>query len=168
MNTDRIEKEVLIRATLDRVWHAISDAKQFGSWFGVSFDGPFTTGARLTGRLCPTTVDEEIAQRQKACDGIEFEILVDCVDPMKKISFRWHPCAVDPAVDYSKEPTTLVVFELRQVDGGVLLNVSESGFDQIPLARRAKAFEANDSGWTIQMELIQRYLAARQLESTAS
>jgi uncharacterized protein YndB with AHSA1/START domain len=158
MNTDRIDKEILIRATLDRVWHALSDATQFGTWFGVSFNGPFTKGARLTARLCPTTEDEEIAQRQKAYEGTEFEFLVDSIDPKKKISFRWHPYAIEAGVDYSKEPMTLIVFKIREVDGGVVMNVSESGFDQIPIARRAKAFMANDGGWTIQMGLIQRYL----------
>jgi hypothetical protein len=78
---------------------------------------------------------------------------------MRRISFRWHPFAVEPGVDYTTEPTTLIVFELQEVTGGILLKISESGFDQIPLARRAKAWEANDGGWTMQTKLIQKYLA---------
>jgi hypothetical protein len=78
---------------------------------------------------------------------------------MRSISFRWHPYALEPGVDYAKEPTTLIVFELQEVFGGTLLTISESGFDQIPLARRARAFSANDSGWTMQTKLIEKYLA---------
>ncbi|HWG59216.1 MAG TPA: SRPBCC family protein [Candidatus Acidoferrales bacterium] len=158
MSTDRIEKEVLLHATLERVWEAISDSNQFGAWFGVAFDGPFVEGARLTGRIVPTTVDEEVARLQKPHAGKAFEFLVDRIEQMQRISFRWHPFAVDASVDYSKEPTTLIVFELREVPSGVLLAISESGFDQIPLARRAQAFAANDGGWTMQTKLIAKYL----------
>ena len=159
MNTDRIEKKILLHATRERVWQAISDSKQFGIWFGVAFDGPFAEGARLTGRIVPTTVDSEVAKLQKPHAGMAFEFAVDRIEPMRRFSFRWHPFAVEPSVDYSKEPTTLIVFELQEVSGGTLLTISESGFDQIPLARRAKAFAANDGGWTMQTKLIERYLA---------
>ena len=159
MNTDRIEKEILLHAPLERVWHAISDAKQFGAWFGVAFDGPFADGARLTGKIVPTTVDEEVAKLQQPHAGMAFEFIVDRIEPMRSIAFRWHPFAVDAGVDYSKEPTTLILFELREMPDGVLLTISESGFDQLPVARRAKAFEANDGGWTMQTRLIEKYLA---------
>jgi len=82
---------------------------------------------------------------------------------MRKFSFRWHPYAVDPGVDYSKEPTTLIVFELQEISGGTLLTISESGFDQIPLERRAKAFAANDAGWVMQVKLIEKYLAMQHV-----
>jgi uncharacterized protein YndB with AHSA1/START domain len=159
MNTDRIEKKIVLRAPCERVWHAVSDAGEFGRWFGVAFDGPFAAGARLAGRIVPTSVDGEIANLQRPYEGKPFEILVVRVEPMRRFSFRWHPYAVDPGVDYSKEPTTLVVFELQEVSGGTLLTISESGFDKIPLARRAKAFAANDGGWTMQTKLIETYLA---------
>ena len=95
-DTDRIEKKVLLHAPRERVWHAISDAKRFGSWFGV---------------------------------------------------------------DYSKEQATLVTFELAEAAGGTMLTVTESGFDRIPLERRAKAFAANEQGWSAQLKLIEKYLA---------
>lgn len=136
MNTDRIEKKILLRATCERVWQAISDSEQFGIWFGVAFDGRFAEGARLTGRIVPTTVDPEVARLQKPHAGMAFEFAVDRIEPMRRFSFRWHPFAVEPSVDYSKEPTTLIVFELQEVSGGTLLTISESGFDQIPLARK--------------------------------
>jgi uncharacterized protein YndB with AHSA1/START domain len=162
MNTDRIEKRILLRAPRERVWRAISDARQFGLWFGVAFDGPFVAGARLTGRIVPTTVDAEVAKLQEPHAGTRFEIAVDRIEPMRRFSFRWHPYAVESGVDYSQEPMTLVLFELEEAEGGTLLTISESGFDRIPLARRAKAFSANDGGWTKQTELIEKYLAMRQ------
>ena len=159
MSTDRIEKKILLHASPARVWQAISDAEAFGRWFGVRFDGPFAAGARLTGRIVPTTVDADVAKLQKPHEGKAFEFVVDRIEPMRRFSFRWHPYAVEPGVDYSKEPTTLVVFALEDVPGGTLLTISESGFDQIPLARRAAAFKANDGGWAAQARLIEKYLA---------
>jgi uncharacterized protein YndB with AHSA1/START domain len=157
--TDRIEKKILLRAPCERVWLAISDAKQFGHWFGVDFDGAFVPGARLTGRIVPTRVDAEVARSQQPYTGMPFEFVVDRVEPMRLFSFRWHPFAIDPAVDYSKEPATLVVFELQEVAGGTMLTITESGFDRIPLKRRAKAFAANDQGWQAQTKLVEKYLA---------
>jgi uncharacterized protein YndB with AHSA1/START domain len=162
MNIDRIEKKILLHAPCKRVWHAISDSGQFGNWFGIAFDGPFVAGARLTGRIVPTRVDTEIAKLQRPHEGLAFELFVDCIEPVRRFSFSWHPYAVEPGIDYSKEPTTLVVFELEEVSGGTLLTISESGFDQIPLARRAKALAANDSGWAMQTRLIEKYIALQQ------
>jgi uncharacterized protein YndB with AHSA1/START domain len=158
-NTDRIEKKVLLRAPRERVWRAISDSRQFGSWFGVEFHDPFVAGTAITGKIVPTTVDAEVAARQKPYEGHRFEFLVDRIEPMRVFSFRWHPFAMEKDVDYSKEPTTLVAFELEEAPGGTMLKVTESGFDRIPLERRANAFAANEGGWTAQMKLIEKYLA---------
>src|SRR5438034_865037 len=111
-NTDRIEQKALLRAPRERVWRAISDSKQFGSWFGVRFDGPFVAGKSIDGRIEPTTVDPEVAKLQAPHKGTRFEVAVDLIDPMRTFSFRWHPYAIEPKVDYSKEHATLVVFEL--------------------------------------------------------
>lgn len=158
MSTDRIEKKIVLRAPLDRVWRAISDAKQFGSWFGAAFDGPFEQRARATGKIVPTTADPEVAKMQEPHRGKPFEFLVDRIEPPHRISFRWHPYAIEPGVDYSREPMTTIVFELTEVPEGVELTVSESGFDRIPLARRAEAFKANEGGWEHQTRLIAKYL----------
>jgi Activator of Hsp90 ATPase homolog 1-like protein len=82
------------------------------------------------------------------------------MEPLRTFSFRWHPAAIDPAVDYSAEPTTLVVFRLEEVQGGTQLTVVESGFDGIPLERRTLAFRLNDGGWAAQMLSIERHVAA--------
>jgi uncharacterized protein YndB with AHSA1/START domain len=159
--TDRIEKKVLLRATRERVWRAISDAKQFGVWFGVEFDGPFVASAVLTGKIVPTQVDAEIAKAQEPHAGAPFECRVERIEAMSHFSFRWHPYAIDRSADYSKEPTTLVAFDLEEAEGGTLLRITESGFDRIPLERRAQAFTSNDAGWTAQADLIAKYLAQR-------
>jgi uncharacterized protein YndB with AHSA1/START domain len=157
--TDRIEKKVVLQAPRERVWRAISDAGEFGAWFGVAFNGAFAAGARLTGRVTPTRVDAEVARSQEPYAGKTFEIVVDRIEPMRLLSFRWHPFAVEPGVDYTNEPSTLVVFELQEAAGGTLLTITESGFDRIPLERRAQAFTANDQGWAAQTRLIEKYLA---------
>jgi uncharacterized protein YndB with AHSA1/START domain len=159
MNTDRIEKKVLLKAPLARVWSAVSDARQFGSWFGMTFEGPFVAGAPARGRITLTTVDPEVARLQKPYEGYAFSIQVERIEPMRRFAFRWHPYAVDTGKDYSKEPTTLVSFELEEAEGGTLLTITESGFDRIPLARRAQAFAANEGGWTHQCSNIEKYLA---------
>jgi len=156
---NRIEKRVLLRASLARTWQALTDAREFGRWFGVRFDGPFVAGAPLHGVIAPTEVDAEVARLQEPHAGRSFDITVDRIEPMRLFSFRWHPYAVEPQVDYSTEPTTVVVFSLEEQPDGILLIVTESGFDQIPLERRANAFTANEGGWAKQMALIEKYLA---------
>ena len=156
---NRIEKKILLRAPLKRVWSALSDFKEFGVWFGVKFESPFTPGAHVRGKIVGSAVDPEIAKAQKQHAHIPFEITIDRIEPERLFSFRWHPHAVEAGVDYSKEPTTLIEFTLEEVSGGVMLTVTESGFDQIPLARRAKAFSANEQGWGLVVKLIEKYLA---------
>ena len=113
----------------------------------------------MTAVIVPTTVNQEVAKMQKPYEGIAFEIKIEQMQPERLFSFRWHPGAVEPGFDYSFEPTTLVVFTLQKVPNGVQLTVTESGFDQIPLARRAKAFSANEGGWALVIKLIEEYLA---------
>lgn len=160
MVSDRIEKTVVLRAPRDRVWQAISDSRRFGIWFGVELDGPFVAGQRITGRITPTQVDREVARMQEPYAGHPVEWLIERIEPMRALAFRWHPFAIERNVDYSSEPTTLVTFELEEVSGGTRLTITESGFDRIPLERRAKAFAANDGGWAKQAELIAKYLAS--------
>jgi|SRR5580765_3670451 len=158
MNTDRIERKILLRAPRNRVWRALSDSREFGTWFGMKFDGPFTPGAVLHGVISPSRVNAEVAKAQKAHEGLAFDITIEQMEPERLFSLRWHPGAVEPGVDYSDEPTTLVEFVLEEAVGGVLLTVTESGFDRIPLARRAKAFSANEGGWSIMVKVLGEYL----------
>lgn len=159
MSTDRIEKDVLLRAPLQRVWRAISNSEEFGRWFGVRFDGPFVAGEPVTGVMTPTEVDEGVAASQQPYAGEADTWHVVAVEPPHRLAYRWHPYAVDPGTDYADEPTTLVEFTLTEVDDGVLLRIVESGFDAIPAGRRVSAFEANSEGWAHQVELVRKYLA---------
>jgi uncharacterized protein YndB with AHSA1/START domain len=148
-SSNRIEKEVRLPNPRSRVWRALTDPKQFGEWFGVKFNGPFTPGATTRGSLT-----------NKAYEHITLEFAVEAIEPENRFSFRWHPYALEANVDYSKEPMTLVEFTLEEVDGETLLKVVESGFDNIPASRRAKAFEMNSGGWASQMKNIAKYVAA--------
>lgn len=158
MNTDKIEKRIVLKANLERVWNAISDSTCFGAWFGVQFDGPFVPNTPMQGRVTPTQVDPDVAKLQEPHAGKPFHIVVDAIEPMRRFSFRWHPFAIDPNHDYSSEPMTLVEFELMEVVNGVQLTITESGFDQIPASRRHQAFTANDGGWSHQIRLIEKYV----------
>jgi uncharacterized protein YndB with AHSA1/START domain len=148
-STDRIEKTILLRAPRARVWRAIANAEEFGTWFLVKLAGPFVAGARVRGEIT-----------HPAYKGFSFELFVERIEPERLFSYRWHPYAVDPAVDYSAEPTTLVEFRLEEVADGTQLTIVESGFDALPPARRATAFKMNESGWAEQLKNIERHVAA--------
>jgi uncharacterized protein YndB with AHSA1/START domain len=158
VTADRIQRKVVLHASRKKVWQAIADARQFGSWFGMKFEAAFVPGATVRGVIAATTVDPEIAKSQEPYVGMPFVFVIERMEPEKLFSYRWHPHALEPGADYSKEPTTLVVFELEDAPDGTLLTVTESGFDAIPVARRAAAFEANSGGWSAQMVLIGKYL----------
>jgi uncharacterized protein YndB with AHSA1/START domain len=150
-STDRIEREILLKAPLSRVWSALSNPEEFGAWFGVAFEAkPFVVGEHARGRIT-----------YPGYEHLVLEILIVKIDPERSLSFRWHPHAVDSSVDYSKEPTTLVEFELKEVEGGVLLRLVESGFDNIPPSRRLEAFRMNSGGWDEQMENIEKHVATK-------
>lgn len=150
MTTDRIEKRIIIQASRSRVWRALTNADEFGTWFHVQLNGTFIPGARVTGRIT-----------EPGYEHLTMEMFVERVDPEQLFSYRWHPYAVDPNVDYASEPTTLVEFRLAAVAEGAELTVVESGFDRIPLARRAEAFRMNDGGWAAQVQNVERYVAAQ-------
>jgi len=147
VSTDRIEKRVVLRAPRTRVWRALANAAEFGSWFRVKLEGAFTEGKSVRGRLSIPGYEH-----------VTLELLVERIDPERYFSYRWHPYAVDPAVDYSAEPTTLVELTLEETEGGTALTIVESGFDRIPPARRAEAFRMNDNGWTGQIKQLAKYV----------
>ncbi|OBF99970.1 SRPBCC family protein [Mycolicibacter sinensis] len=157
MSADRIEKQVVLRASLDRVWQAISDSAEFGQWFGVRIDGPFVAGSSVTATITPTTVDEEVARLQEPHAGNRTTWQIVAVEPRRRFAYRWHPCAGE--ADAEDEPTTLVEFTLAETADGVHLTIVESGFDALPEARRSGAFEANSGGWAHQAELVRKHLA---------
>lgn len=146
--TDRIEQRVVVRAPRSRVWRAITTAKEFGEWFRVNLHGEFAEGATIRGKIT-----------HPGYEHVTMDILVERIEPERHFSYRWHPYAIDPAVDYSAEPTTLVEFLLEEIEGGTAVTIIESGFDRIPLARRAEAFRMNDRGWAGQIKNLMRYVS---------
>jgi uncharacterized protein YndB with AHSA1/START domain len=146
-DTDRIEKTIVLHAPRSRVWKAIADARQFGQWFKVNLEGEFEAGASIAGTIT-----------YPGYEGLRMEIVIDRIEPERLFSYRWHPG--DPNRDYTSDPMTLVEFTLEDVPGGTRLTIVESGFDKIPLARRAEAFRMNEGGWTEQMQNIERHVAA--------
>jgi uncharacterized protein YndB with AHSA1/START domain len=131
------------------VWRAISDPKEFGAWFGVDLENTeFVPGTEARGRVT-----------NEGYEHIVWRARVDRVEPPHLLAFRWHPHGIDAAVDYEQEPTTLVQFELREVEGGTLLTLVESGFDKLPESRRASAYRGNEDGWAQQMVRVERYVA---------
>jgi uncharacterized protein YndB with AHSA1/START domain len=149
--TDRIERSVLINAPRSRVWQSLANAEAFSEWFGANLKGQmFRAGQRAQG---PITIP--------GYQHMTLDIVIERVEPETLLSYRWHPYAIDAAVDYSKEEPTLVTFTLADAPDGTLLTVVESGFDKVPPARRLEAFRMNSAGWEGQMRNIQRHAAAR-------
>lgn len=145
--SDRIEKRTELKAPVDRVWQALTDYREFGEWFGVALDGPFVVGEASTGHM---TVP--------GYEHLKWEAIIKAMEPKRLFSYTWHPYAIEPDVDYSQEPPTLVEFRLEETAIGTLLTITESGFDKIPAHRRAEALRMNDRGWTIQLQDIEEHI----------
>ena len=146
--SDRIVKVVKLDASRARVWRALTDVAQFNAWFGVALQTPFAPGAAISGKLT-----------FKNYEHLTLQIWIETMEPERLFSFRWHPYAIDPTVDYSQEPMTLVSFTLEDAAGGTTLSIVESGFDAIPASRRAAAFTSNTAGWEGQAKNLQKFIA---------
>src|ERR1700742_2672526 len=146
-STDRIEKQIDLKAPPARVWRALTDYREFGEWFRVNLEGPFVPGQVSVGYMA-----------HPGYEHVRWEATVKTMEPERLFSFTWHPYAIDPAIDYSKEPTTLVEFRLEAKGDETILYLTESGFDAIPKERQFEAFRMNDGGWTEQMTNIERYV----------
>lgn len=144
---EQIEKKIEIAAPVSRVWKALTDSRQFGEWFLVKMDGPFVAGQPMGGQIT-----------HPGYEHVRMEIVIKDIKPETYFSYTWHPFAVDKSVDYSHELPTLVEFFLEPSGDGTLLRVTESGFENVPAARRAEAFKRNDGGWAQQMKNIETYV----------
>ena len=145
--SDYVEKRVELKAPVSRVWRALTDHREFGEWFQVKLDGPFVPGKTSTGHIT-----------YPGYEHLKWEAAVRKIEPERYFSYTWHPYAVDPKKDYSKESPTLVEFTLEKTSTGTLLVVRESGFEKIPAERRADAFRMNEGGWAQQMKNIEKYV----------
>jgi len=147
--TDRIEKTIELRAPVERVWRALTNAAEFGQWFRVKLEGPFVPGEITRGRIT-----------YPGYEHLTWEATTVKMETQRLFSFTWHPYAIDPAVDYAQEPPTLVEFRLEPTATGTKLTLSESGFDALPDHRRDEALRMNDGGWAEQMVNIQAHVEA--------
>lgn len=144
----QIDRQIELKAPRSRVWQALTDYREFGSWFRVKMESPFVAG--------------QVSEGQMTFPGYEhvrFQVTVVEVQPESRFSYRWHPYAVDPSYDYSSETPTLVEFTLEETPTGTLLKVCESGFENVPASRREEAFRMNEGGWKQQMENISLHVA---------
>ncbi|MBL0180661.1 MAG: SRPBCC family protein [Gemmatimonadetes bacterium] len=130
-----------------RVWRALSDATEFGTWFGITLDGPFVPGTTVHGNL-----------RMAGLEHVTLEMRIERVEPEGYFSYQWHPGAIDPKVDYTTEPMTLVEFLLKETATGTAITIIESGFDQLPATRRVEAFRMNTGGWNGQSKKLAGYV----------
>ncbi|MFN8669724.1 MAG: SRPBCC family protein [Gemmatimonadaceae bacterium] len=150
---DRIEEVATYHAPRSRVWRALIDPNELGAWFGVNLAGvTIAPGAHLRRNFT-------IPGHERAV----FDVIIETVEPEVCFSWRWHPHAIDPDMDYSSEQRTLVEFTLEDTpSGGTRVRVVETGFDAVPEARRERAFRGNSGGWRSQMqERLAGYLTAR-------
>ena len=150
--SNQIEEQVVLPTPRARVWRALTNAEELGAWFGVNIAGAtIAPGAHVTGHI---TIP--------GYEHVVFDIIIDEMITERRFSWRWHPNALDPKVDYSSEPRTLVAFTLEDApNGGTLLRVLESGFDALPAARRGPSFTGNSKGWQGQLQKrLPGYLAA--------
>jgi uncharacterized protein YndB with AHSA1/START domain len=147
---NRIEKRIELKAPVSRVWRALTDYREFGEWFQVKLEGPFVPGQVSRGHIT-----------YPGYEHLKWEAVVQKMEPERLFSFTWHPYAIDPKKDYSKETPTLVEFRLEKTPTGTLLLLIESGFDKVPADRRAEAFRRNDGGWDEQMKNIDSYVAQK-------
>lgn len=144
-----IEKKIELKASPPRVWRALTDYREFGEWFRVKMDQPFIEGQASRGRLLVPGYEH-----------VTFEVKVVRLQVDTLFAFNWHPYAIDPEADYTRETPTLVEFRLQKSATGTLLTLTESGFDKIPAQRRNEAWRMNNGGWDEQMKNIERYVAS--------
>jgi uncharacterized protein YndB with AHSA1/START domain len=149
-STDRIERTVIIQAPRERVWRALSDAEEFGTWFGANLKGQrFAPGQRAKGHIT-----------HPGYEHVFFDVVIQRMEPPALLSYHWHPYPADPQVDYEQEEPTLVTFTLAEAPGNATrLTVVESGFDKVPPHRRLEAFRMNSAGWDGQMRNIVKHVS---------
>jgi uncharacterized protein YndB with AHSA1/START domain len=143
----RIDRTIHVKASPDRVWRALTNAGELSEWFQVRIEGDIAPDTEVW----MTSVNPEHA-------GQRFRVRFTAMVAPHRFVWEWHPGEVDPNVDYSREPRTTVTFTLEPSESGTRLTVSETGFDEISLARRAKVYKDNSQGWAEVLVWLQRYV----------
>src|SRR5581483_3155605 len=83
MISDRIEKQILLKAPRARVWKALTTEAEFGKWFGAEFlEGSFAAGQRAKLRVT-----------LKGYEHLQFYLTVEKMEAPSYFSWRWIPGA---------------------------------------------------------------------------
>jgi uncharacterized protein YndB with AHSA1/START domain len=149
---DKIERTAELAAPIARVWRALTNHEEFGKWFRVRIDRPFSPGEVSRGQIT-----------YPGYEHVKWEAVIQKMEPERLFSFTWHPYAVDQNKNYTDEPSTLVEFALQKIRSGTSLRIVESGFDKLPAYRRDEAFRMNTGGCDGQIENISEYISRRSL-----
>ncbi len=132
MSEDRIERETLIAASLERVWSLVT---QPGFWVADE-PGP------------PDAAREGESMVAKNAEYGDFPVRVEKVEPPTYVAYRW--ASAFPGDELRDDNSTLVEFTLTSEGGKTRLRVVESGFAALAGSEdlRRKAVEDNSGGWT--------------------
>ena len=144
---NRIDRTIDINASPERVFRALTTATELSAWFQVTIEGEIVAGTDVW----MTSVHPDHA-------GQRFNVKIIEVTAPRTMAWEWHPGAVDPTVDYSREPRTTVRFTLEPTERGTRLTISETGFDAISLPRRAAVYKDNTQGWTEVLVWLKTYV----------
>jgi uncharacterized protein YndB with AHSA1/START domain len=142
MSGDRIEREILIDASRERVWAVLTEAKYVAHWFGDRAEIDLKPGGK--------------AKFGWTAYGSTNEALIEEVDPPSFFSYRWTNKSDG---ELAEGNWTLVEFSLTEVPTGTFLQVVESGFTSLHLsaAEQEKAAKENNEGWTSELAELKEY-----------
>src|ERR1700712_3056568 len=133
---DRIDRDVLIAAPLERVWSVLTEPALVGVWFGHGV--PIEIDLRVGG----TMVLDFGA-------GMVFPTSIVGVDAPRYFAYRW--ASPHPGEQATEDNSTLVEFTLASEGDGTRLFLSESGFSTlvIPAGQEHASYESHSDGWAV-------------------
>ncbi|WP_026321303.1 SRPBCC domain-containing protein [Salinispora fenicalii] len=132
MSEDRIERETLIAAPMERVWSLVA---QPGFWVADE--------ATVAG----TVAKEGESMTARNPEYGDFPVRVEKVQPPTYVAYRW--ASAFPGEDLHEDNSTLVEFTLSAEGDKTRLRVVESGFAALAATeeQRSEALKNNDNGW---------------------
>lgn len=138
MSQDRIERDTLIAAPIERVWSLVAEP---GWWAVVDPESVAGTVAR----------EGESMVAPNAQYG-DFPVRVEAVRPPTYVAYRW--ASAFAGQELRDDNTTLVEFTLSPEGDKTRLRVVESGFAALAGSDelRSKALEDNTGGWAEMLE----------------
>ncbi len=146
--TDTIEREILFKAPIQRVYDAITQPDQIVKWFPDA-----VTGALEPGK-----------QAVFAFEGYgEAPVYIVATEPPSYFAYRWLPGSSYDKTTFDgnvlSAPNTLVEFNLEEEPGGTRLRFKESGFSSLPAEVIEKSLADNNEGWTYMFDRLEKFLA---------